>query len=83
MGEKIFMSSYYDWIVAIILLIIITGMWIYAYKEEQKAAPVVTNLTQTSTQLLDTVISSSSDVRGKSGYAKQSLAEPCLSLIHI
>lgn len=78
MGEKIFMSSYYDWIVAIILLIIITGMWIYAYKEEQKATPVVTNLTQTSTQLIDTVIPSSSNVRGKSGYAKQSLAEPCV-----
>ena len=78
MGEKIFISSYYDWIVVIILLIILTGMWIHVYKKEERAAPIITNLTQTPTQLLNSAVSVQEKVRGKSGYAMQGLAEPCV-----
>jgi hypothetical protein len=79
MGEKIFMSSYYDWIVLIVLLVVVTGMWIHAYKKEERAAPIITNLTQTPVQLLNSSISVQERVRGKTGYAKQSLGEPCVS----
>ena len=72
------MASYYDWIVLILLLVVVTWMWVHAYKKEQSAAPVVTNLTQTPTQLLQNSISVQERVSGKSGYSRQGLGQPCV-----